>query len=228
LNVLAVRPTAFLRRVLCPMALMLFAAGCDRESNPTAPSSTVTGTHRIAVLGDSLAISPSRAEGFPAVLQSRLASRRLPWEVTNFGVRGDTTSGGRRRLEEVLEVKPDILIVALGANDGLRGVPIATLRQNLSDIIERAQARGSRVLLCGMEAPPIHGWNYMVAFHQVFPDLARTYDVPLVPFLLAVVALNPEMNGDDLIHPNAAGARQIAETIWPHLEPLVTTATAER
>lgn len=179
--------------------------------------------HRIAVLGDSLAISPSRAEGFPAVLQSRLESRRLSWTVTNFGARGDTTTGGLRRLEEVLNVEPDILIVALGANDGLRGVPLATITSNLSAIIERAQARGVKVLLCGMETLPINGWNYTMQFHHLFPDLARKYDVPLVPFLLTTVALNPEMNGDDLIHPNAAGARQIAETIWPYLEPLVAT-----
>jgi acyl-CoA thioesterase-1 len=213
-----------LHRAFCPVVVALIAAGCDGESAPTVPSPTMTAavTHRIAVLGDSLAVSPSRAEGFPAVLQERLDSRRLPWTVTNFGVRGDTTTGGLRRLDELLDGDPNIVIVALGANDGLRGVPIATITRNLSEIIERAQARGAKVLLCGMETPPINGWNYTVAFHHVFPDLARKYNVTLVPFLLATVALNPDMNGDDLIHPNAAGARQIAGTIWPYLEPLVT------
>jgi acyl-CoA thioesterase-1 len=173
------------------------------------------------VLGDSLAISPSRAEGFPAVLQSRRNSVRLRWEVSNFGVRGDTTTGGLRRIDEVLGGNPDILIVALGANDGLRGMPLDTVARNLSAIIERAQSRGATVLLCGMETPPINGWNYTVGFHQIFPDVARKYGVSLVPFLLELVALNPDMNGDDLIHPNAAGARQIAQTIWPYLEPLI-------
>lgn len=206
----------------------MIAAGCDGEASPTAPSSAVAEIRRIAVLGDSLAVSPSRAEGFPAVLQSRIESRRLPWTVTNFGVRGDTTTGGLRRLNEVLGGDPAIVIVALGANDGIRGVPVATIARNLTEIIERAQARGAKVLLCGMETPPINGWNYTVAFHHVFPELAAKYNVPLVPFLLATVALNPEMNGDDLIHPNAAGARQIADTIWQYLDPMMTPAAATK
>ena len=200
----------------------MIAASCDGEAAPTSPTATVDPVHRIAVLGDSLAVSPSRAESFPAALQSKFDESRLRVEVSNFGVRGDTTSGGLRRLGEVLGAKPDILVVALGANDGLRGVPLTTITKNLSEIIERAQAQGAKVLLCGMETPPLNGWNYTVGFHHVFPELARKYDVPLVPFLLALVALNPEMNGDDMIHPNASGARQIAQTIWPYLHPMVT------
>lgn len=200
----------------------MIAAGCDGETAPTSPSSAVEPVHRIAVLGDSLAISPSRAEGFPAVLQARLDERRLNATVTNFGVRGDTTTGGLRRIDEVLGGDPDIVIVALGANDGLRGVPLTTITRNLSEIIERTKASGAAVLLCGMETPPLNGWNYTVGFHHVFPDLAAKYQVPLVPFLLQAVALNPDMNGDDLIHPNATGARQIAATVWPYLEPMVT------
>lgn len=213
----------FIHRALCPLALAMIAASCDGEAGPTSPSATVGPMHRIAVLGDSLAVSPSRAEGFPAVLQARLDERRLNTTVTNFGVRGDTTTGGLRRLDEVLGGHPDIVIVALGANDGLRGVPLTTVTRNLSEIIERTKASGARVLLCGMETPPINGWNYTVGFHNVFPNLASTHNVPLVPFLLESVALNPEMNGDDLIHPNAAGARQIAATIWPYLEPMVAS-----
>jgi acyl-CoA thioesterase-1 len=209
-------------RVLFPLALAMIAAGCDGDAGPTSPSATVDPIHRVAVVGDSLAISPSRGEAFPAVLQSRLDERRLNTSVTNFGVRGDTTTGGLRRLDEVLGGDPDIVIVALGANDGLRGVPLATITRNLTEIIERTKASGADVLLCGMETPPLNGWNYTLGFHQVFPNLASTYRVPLVPFLLEAVVLNPDMNGDDLIHPNAAGARQIAATIWPYLEPLVT------
>ena len=211
----------FLPHKACPLALAMLAASCGGSVSATSPTATVESGGRIAVLGDSLAVSPSRAEGFPAVLQSRLNAARLQWEVSNFGVRGDTTTGGLRRIDEVLGGNPDIVIVALGANDGLRGVPLHTVTRNLSTIIERAQARGAKVLLCGMETPPINGWNYSVGFHHVFPDLAGKYGVPLVPFLLELVALNPDMNGDDLIHPNAAGARQIAQTIWPYLEPMV-------
>ena len=97
---------------------------------------------------------------------------------------------------------------------------IATMEKNLSTMIERAQLRGARVLLCGMETPPLHGWNYTVDFHQVFPRLARKYDLPLVPFLLEGVVLNPDLNGDDEIHPNAAGAERIAETVWPYLQSM--------
>jgi acyl-CoA thioesterase-1 len=216
-----------LRHKACPLALAMLAASCDGGVGATSPTAAVEPGGRSAVLGDSLAISPSRAEGFPAVLQARLNNLRLHWEVSNFGVRGDTTTGGLRRIDEVLGGNPDIVIVALGANDGLRGMPLDAMTRNLTAIIKRAQGRGAKVLLCGMETPPINGWNYSVGFHHVFPDLARQYGVPLVPFLLELVALNPEMNGDDLIHPNAAGARQIAQTIWPYLEPMITAFQPE-
>jgi len=206
----------------------MIVAGCQSNSSPTSPSASTAVEQRIAVLGDSLATSPSAGLSFPAVLQARLEAKSLRWTVRNAGVRGDTTTGGLRRLDAVLDQNPAILIVALGANDGIRGVEGALVRRNLSTIIERAQARQIRVLLCGMEAPPFYGWNYTLAFHEIFPDLARKYNVPLVPFLLVKVALNPEMNGEDLIHPNAAGARQIADTVWPYLEPMLTQSVARR
>jgi acyl-CoA thioesterase I len=206
------------------LASATLVAACGASRSPTA-SSTVE-IERIAVLGDSLAVSPTEAESFPAVLQSWLEARRLPWVMTNAGVRGDTTSGALRRLDSVLAGEPRILIVALGANDGLRGVDVSIITRNLSEIVERAQARGVKVLLCGMETPPLNGWSYTVAFHQIYPGLAEKYNVPLVPFLLTNVVFNPQMNGPDLIHPNAAGARQIANTVWPYLEPLVTEAGA--
>jgi len=114
-----------------------------------------------------------------------------------------------------------VLIVALGANDGLRGVPIAQLEANLGHIIETAQARGISVLLCGMEALPIHGWDYSVAFHNAYRELAGKYQVPLVPFMLLNVIGNPEMMQPDRAHPNAAGARAIADNIWPYLDDLL-------
>jgi len=175
----------------------------------------------VLVLGDSLAVSPSRTEGFPSELQKRLDATSRGWTVKNAGVSGDTTSGGLRRFDQALTDDTRVLVLELGANDGLRGVDVATIEKNLSTMIERAQARGLRVLLCGMETPPLNGWRYTVDFHQLFPRLAQKYNVPLVPFLLEGVALNPDLNGDDEIHPNAAGAKRIAETVWPYLEPLV-------
>ena len=177
------------------------------------------------MLGDSLAVSPSRAESFPAVLQARLNAAHPGWTIKNEGVSGDTTAGGVRRLDAALTSETAILILELGANDGLRGVRISTIEENLATIIERAQSKGIRVLLCGMETPPFNGWNYSVEFHRVFPRLAARFNIPLVPFLLEGVALNPEFNGDDDIHPNAAGARRIAETVWPYLQPLVQQAS---
>lgn len=200
---------------------MVLAAGPMGCATPTEPTENAVPSGRIAVLGDSLAVSPTFRDGFPSILAARLEAKQLPWEVSNHGVRGDTTAGGLKRLDAILRDPPAILILALGANDGLRGMPTSSISQNLSTIIERATVAGSRVLLCGMETPPLRGWAYTVAFHNIFPALAREHDVPLVPFLLAGVALDPEMNMEDMIHPNAAGARRIADTIWPFLEPML-------
>lgn len=194
--------------------------------HPVRPpsSSTIQSTSsagRIVVLGDSLAVSPSRTDNFVAHLQQRLTSGGLAWTITNAGVRGDTTAGGLRRFERSVPAGTDILILELGANDGLRGMNVAAMEQNLAQMIERAQARGIRVLLCGMEMPPTKGREYMFGFHQVYPRLASRYRVSLVPFLLQGVALDPAMNGPDRVHPNAAGARRIADTVWPHLQGIL-------
>jgi acyl-CoA thioesterase-1 len=173
------------------------------------------------VLGDSLAVSPSMAEGFPAQLQPRIDRAGLGWRITNASVTGDTTADGLRRLPPLLTSDAGVLIVALGANDGIQGVDIAVIDRNLSAIIESAVAHNIRVLLCGMESPPTRGLNYSIAFHALFPALAQRYSIPLVPFLLAGVALVPEFNGPDLVHPNAAGAQRIADTVWPYLQPLL-------
>ena len=204
-------------------------SGCRSGSVPTAPDAPESGgaaKREIVVLGDSLAVSPSRSQSFPAVLQTRLNAAHPGWTVRNESISGDTTSGGVRRLDSALTADTSVLVLALGANDGLRGIAIDTVEKNLSTIIERAQARGIRVLLCGMETPPFNGWDYSLEFHRLYPRVAARYSVPLVPFLLAGVALNPEFNGDDEIHPNAAGAKLIAETVWPYLEPVVRQVAA--
>jgi acyl-CoA thioesterase I len=149
--------------------------------------------------------------------------------VVNHGVNGDTTSGGARRIEAALAENPHILIVALGANDGLRGIRVAQVRANLERILEAALARGVKVLLVGMNALPIYGWQYTIDFHRIYPDLAEKYGVALVPFMLNGVVGNPDLMSSDGIHPNAAGARAIAATIWPYLRPLAEAgATATR
>lgn len=173
------------------------------------------------VLGDSLSVSPTPAESFPSLLQRRLLDHGSSATIVNAGVRGDTTAGGLARLDALLTQKPDVLILALGANDGLRGLDTEAMSRNLEEMITRSQRQGVQVLLCGMELPAVRGMPYARSFRAVFPELARVHDIPLVPFLLEGVALNSSMNGADQIHPNAAGARKIADTVWEELEPLV-------
>jgi acyl-CoA thioesterase-1 len=149
--------------------------------------------------------------------------------MVNAGVSGDTTTRAVNRFERALDGgNVRVLIVALGANDGVRGVPIAQIKANIGRMIETAQARGISVLLCGMEALPMHGWEYSVSFHLAWRELAERYKVPLVPFMLTNVIGNPDMMQRDRIHPSAAGAREIAANVWPYLKPLVEDAVAAK
>jgi acyl-CoA thioesterase I len=200
---------------------------CSSSAAAGAGPSTATSLNIVA-LGDSLTSGHgmNRTQAYPALLERTLHSAGLPFRVLNHGVSGDTTAGGVRRLGAALDERPHILIVALGANDGLRGVPVSDVRRNLGQIIETAQGRGISVLLCGMEAFPIYGWQYSADFHRVYPDLAAKYNVPLVPFLLEGVVGNQVMLLPDLVHPNAAGAQAIAHNIWPYLQPLAAAVAA--
>jgi len=190
------------------------------------PARASTSEPRIVALGDSLTAGLGIAvdEAYPALLQKRLNDRGLKFQVINAGVSGDTSAGGLSRLEWALDGNVRILIVALGANDGLRGLPVEELTANLSQIIERAQARGISVILAGMEAPPNYGRPYAAQFHQVYPTLAKKYHVPLVPFLLQGVAGDVQLNQRDGMHPTAEGARVVADNIWTVLEPVVQQA----
>ena len=177
----------------------------------------------IVVLGDSLTSGRgiAKADAYPAVLQRRLEDGGYHYKVVNAGVSGDTTTRALRRYRDALDGSVKILIVALGANDGLRGVPIEQLKSNLSEIIEEAQRRGIAVVLVGMDALPLRGWAYSVAFHRAYEELAASYHVPLVPFVLMNVMTNASLMQKDRAHPNEAGARAIADFIWPYLEPLL-------
>jgi acyl-CoA thioesterase I len=220
------------RSLLCLLATSVLPTGCEATARPTATAPTAVSeasVRRVVVLGDSLAVSPSPAQAFPTQLQQMIDREGLRWVVVNAGINGDTTAGGVRRVEALLTADVGALVVALGANDGLRGVPTDTVARNVSAIIQAAQMRDIAVLLCGMETLPTKGWDYLLAFHRIFPDVALERQVPLVPFLLSGVALVPEMNGPDGFHPNAAGARRIAENVWPSLEPLLrVTERAQR
>ena len=178
---------------------------------------------RIVALGDSitagLGLPPD--EAYPALLQKYVDSQGLSYEVVNAGVSGDTSAGGLSRLDWALDGEVRFLIVALGGNDALRALPPEELRQNLATIVERAQAKHITVVLAGMEAPRNFGRDYIVRFHQVYPDLAHKYNVALVPFLLQDVAGIDRLNQRDGIHPTAEGAEIVAKHIWSVLKPLL-------
>ncbi|MFC3227128.1 arylesterase [Marinibaculum pumilum] len=171
----------------------------------------------ITMLGDSITAGYGLAEGEapPAQLQAWLRDKGVQARVVNAGVSGDTTAGGLARLDWVLAEKPDFLIVALGANDALRGIDPASARDNLDAILVGAKDRGIPVLLAGMLAPPNLGADYAAAFNPIYADLAAKYDIALYPFLLDGVAIRPELNQADGIHPNAAGAALLAERMGP-------------
>lgn len=181
------------------------------------------GRPRVVVLGDSLTagLGLRAEEAYPALLQRRLEASGLPYEVVNAGVSGDTSAGGLRRLDWALQGEVRVLILALGANDGLRGLPADQLRQNLAQMIEIAQSRGIEVVLAGMEAPPNFGRAYVAEFHHVYPELAGRYRTAFVPFLLEGVAGHPPMNQSDGMHPNAAGTTVVADNVWAILRPVL-------
>lgn len=181
----------------------------------------------IVFFGDSLTAGygledPAR-EAYPALIQEKIDAAHLPWRVVNAGLSGETTSGGLRRVEWILRQPVDIFVLALGANDGLRGIEPALSRANLQGIIDRVRARypAAQIVLAGMLMPPNLGEDYTREFAAMFPALAAKNHLGLIPFLLTGVASQPELNQPDGIHPTAAGAAKVAETVWVALHPLL-------
>jgi len=178
---------------------------------------------RIVAFGDSLTaglgVSPN--ESYPARLQEVIDEAGYEFFVENAGVSGETTAGGLRRMDWVLNGDAEIVILALGGNDGLRGLPVEQMKKNLSQMIEIVREAGARVLLAGMEAPPNFGVDYTDEFRSVFQELADQYDVIFLPFLLDGVAGIPELNQPDGIHPNVRGAQRVSDHVWSVLEPMI-------
>lgn len=203
------------------LALAIATIGCNGETqSPTAPGQS---TPAIIAFGDSLTSGPGLRpeQTYPALLQQRISSEGYQYRVINAGVTGDTTSDALPRFEQSLVADARIVILAIGINDGLRGVPVATVERNITAMVEMALARDIKVLLCAMEAPPLGGLGYSIGFHRAYTRIADRFQLPLVPFFLLRIAGNPDLNLDDRFHPNAAGHRVIADTIWPYLRPML-------
>ncbi len=227
------RPAAFLVVIGC------LVAGCGAppaDSGPTAadqpatekpaaprPAAAEDDRPLVVFLGDSLTagLGLDEQQAYPARVAELLRAEGTPVRVVNAGVSGDTTAGGLRRLDWLLRQEPDVLVVGLGANDGLRALAPEATEDNLRQIITRARSAGTRVLLAGMQVPPNYGPDFATGFAEIFPRLAEELQVPLIPFLLEGVAAVPELNQADGIHPNVAGQRRVAEGVLPHLRPLV-------
>lgn len=216
------------------IAAALTAAGCSRAASfsngeyeldrPLVLPETTASRKKIIALGDSLTAGFGLAENesYPYLLQQKLEAEGYEYEVINAGVSGDTSLGGLERADWVLsQPNAEILILELGANDLLRGMPVDRMKSNLAGIIEKAKAKNMKILLCGMLAPPSMGSDYETNYRNAFPDLADEYNVAFLPFLLDGVAMKKELNQADGIHPNAEGTRLMMENIYAALEPLL-------
>ena len=178
----------------------------------------------LLILGDSLsaAYGLGPREGWSTLLEDRLNEKRFDYSVVNASISGETTSGGATRIGEALDrVKPAVVIVALGGNDGLRGLPASQMKANLSRMVEAAQRQGARVLLVGVRVPPNYGARYAREFEEAFVEVATRYHVPLVPYILKGIGERRELMQEDNIHPTAAAQPGILDNIWPRLEPLL-------
>ena len=225
-------------RTLIAVGLLLLLAGCRNESVPPSqqpqerqeqqePQVPARAQPRIVFLGDSLTAGlglPSD-QSYPSLIGKKLKASGYDYQIVNAGVSGDTSAGGVRRLDWSLEGDVRALVVALGANDGLRGLPTDDMKRNLEAVLERAKARNIPVVLAGMEAPPNNGPDYTRAFREVYSDLAKEYPVRFVPFLLLGVAGNASLNQADGIHPNARGAEIVADLVWAELQPVLPRPT---
>lgn len=178
-------------------------------------------------LGDSLTagLGLPDEQSYPSLIQKRLKAAGFDHSVVNAGVSGDTSAGGVRRLQWSLEGDVRVLVLALGANDGLRGLPTADLKKNLAAVLDQARAKKIPVILAGMEAPPNNGADYTRDFRNVYAELAKEYQVRFIPFLLQGVAGDASLNQADGIHPNARGAEIVADLVFKELEPVLGRPT---
>lgn len=231
-----------MRRTLSLLALFLLAAlaaACgpgDRAAMPAQAAAPAPAAPRpqprpepadeplVVFLGDSLTAGYGLEGGqaFPALVEKRLEEQGIPLQALNAGVSGDTTAGGLARLDWLLSQKPEVVVVGLGGNDGLRGLPLDQAERNLREIVRRSRAAGARVLLLGMQIPPNYGPEYAQGFRDMYPRIAGEMDVPLVPFALEGVGGVAELNQADGLHPTAEGQEKVAELVTPYVAEVLS------
>ncbi|HTD40375.1 MAG TPA: arylesterase [Mucilaginibacter sp.] len=219
-------------KLVCCFLFVLFLAACgdkktstdtQQSASTTDSASTTSNKKTILFFGDSLTAGyglDDPSEAFPGVIQRKIDSLKLPYAVINAGVSGETTAGGLARIDWILKQKVDIFVLELGANDGLRGIPVAETTKNLQSIIDKVKAQypDAKLVLAGMQVPPSMGKDYITSFKDLFPRLAEKNKIALVPFLLAGVGGNPNLNQPDGIHPTAEGAKIVADNVWKVLK----------
>jgi acyl-CoA thioesterase-1 len=215
----------FVHMLVLGMALMVAGAALAQASG-VRPAKPI----KMVVLGDSLSagLGLSASAAFPAQLQKSLQSKGIAVDMINAGVSGDTSSGGRDRLDWSVPEGTEAVILELGANDALRGIDPQLTRSALSDILTRLKARGVAVLLCGMVAPPNYGSDYSARFNAIYPDLAKSFGVPLYPFFLEGVVTDAKLNQSDGLHPTADGVDVIVRNILPAVEAFLGTISGQR
>ncbi|MGB3774138.1 MAG: arylesterase [Leeuwenhoekiella sp.] len=197
----------------------------NKEESDTS-TETDTVSKSILFFGDSLTAGyglDDTADAYPAIIQQKLDSLTLNYNVINAGVSGETTAGGKNRISWVLKQNVDLFVLELGANDGLRGVPLSETRQNLQAIIDTVRSKNpqAQIVLAGMQLPPNLGRDYTTEFKQIFPELAKKNNTALIPFLLTDVAGIPELNQGDGIHPTIKGQKIVAKNVWETIAPLL-------
>lgn len=193
-----------------------------------APDPSRTEPRTIVFFGDSLTagygLEDPATDAYPALIQKKIDAAHLPWRVVNAGLSGETTSGGARRIEWILRQPIDVFVLALGGNDGLRGIEPAISRASLARIMDRVREKNpsTRLVVAGMMMPPMLGADYTREFSAMYPELAKKYSATFIPFLLAGVGGNPALNQEDQIHPTPKGHAVVAETVWQAIQPLLT------
>ncbi len=211
--------------VICGIALALcfFSRAIFAQASTPAPVPTPTKT--LVFLGDSLTaglgLQPS--EAFPALVAEKIHAAGLPFRIENAGLSGDTSAGALRRIDWLLQRQIDVLVMELGGNDGLRGLPVKSLKANLQAIIDKAKTKNPavKIVIAGMQIPPNLGADYVANFEKIFAELARENNAVLIPFLLEGVGGHRDLNQEDMIHPTAAGHQIVAELVWRTLEPIL-------